>query len=265
MDETREKMQALLDTLDYDFGQFSMTGFIQWLKQRRGREIVRTSYPIPTPTASGAWIAGEDKDFIFYDEATFPFHQAHIQLHEMAHMLCGHPTLKVGRESLSVLFRVVPTAIDLTRLETESLLFLSRYSDEAEREAEMFASLVQKRTLPPLTDKPRTLEKLNQAWVKIKHLQEIVCPSAVITAYCPPTLQDAMIDPDFHIYCAVIAILDATRSLRLSAIGAQEGYLDILSSVQTLDQVPEAICSEHYEGLIAHCLETAKLLQGSRH
>ncbi|MBN2258506.1 MAG: hypothetical protein JW704_11940 [Anaerolineaceae bacterium] len=246
MHNTREKMQAFLDALDYDFSQFTMAGFIQWLEQQRGRGIVRTPYPISTPTASGAWIAGKNRDFIFYDEAAPPIHQTHIQLHEMAHMLCGHPTLKVSQESLPFSLRLMPGAITQTGPGAESPFFLSTRSDEAESEAEMFASLVQKKNLPnSLPCKLRMLEQLGLVWAKLTHLQETVCPGTVITPYCCPTLQDTLADPDFHVYRTVIAILDAIRSLKLSTTCTQGEYLDILSNMQTLNQVLGAAYSEH--------------------
>jgi hypothetical protein len=149
MNNTRKKMQALLAEVEaeYDFEQFTMEGFIYWLQQRRGREIVLIPYPISTTTASGAWLAGDDRDFVFYDEATLPIHQTHIQLHEMAHMLCGHPTLKVGREGLSILFRGMVGAAEQAEQEAESLFVRFAHSREAEREAEVLASLIQKKVL----------------------------------------------------------------------------------------------------------------------
>jgi hypothetical protein len=149
MNNTRKKMQALLAKIEatYDFDQFTMEGFIHWLEQQRGREIVPIPYPIPTPTASGAWLAGEERDFVFYDEDTLPIHQIHIQLHEMAHMLCGHPTLKVGSEGFSVLYREMAGAEKLPGQEIGSLFTRFAHPEEAEREAEALASLIQKLVL----------------------------------------------------------------------------------------------------------------------
>jgi hypothetical protein len=146
MNNTRKKKQGLLAEVEaeYDFDQFTMEGFIHWLEQRRGRKIALIPYPISTTSVSGAWLAGDDCDFVFYDEATLPIHQTHIQLHEMAHMLCGHPTLKVGREGLSILFRGM---VGAAGQEAESLFVQFAHSKEAEREAEVLASLIQKKVL----------------------------------------------------------------------------------------------------------------------
>jgi hypothetical protein len=222
MHATRDRIQSFIDTLDYDFARFSMHEFVQWLNRRRGREIVRTPYPIPTPTASGAWIAGEESDYIFYDEAASPLHQTHIQLHEIAHMLRGHPTLQVGREGVCMLFRAVadsPIGLEL---------LLSSRSASAEREAEMFACLVQKGALSPLPDKPKTLQRLNHAWAEIAHLQETACPKTVVMPYHSPTPRDATADLDLYIYRAAIGILDGARALRLSGMGAYEKYEDLV-------------------------------------
>jgi hypothetical protein len=107
---------------------------------------------------------------------------------------------------------------------------LSARSAEAEGEAEMFASLIQKSALSSLPDKPGTLQTLSQAWAEIAHLQETVCPKAVVTPYRRPTPRDAALDLDLHIYRAVIAILDGARALRLSGMGAYEKYEELVGS-----------------------------------
>lgn len=45
----------------------------------------------------GMWLSGEDQpvEFIFYNSQASPSHRVHIQLHELAHILMGHSTLKV--------------------------------------------------------------------------------------------------------------------------------------------------------------------------
>lgn len=62
----------------------------------RGRPIhiqamERVSSASSTPC--GAWIALDDADHIFVEDATSPLHRAHIILHELCHMLLGHSCL----------------------------------------------------------------------------------------------------------------------------------------------------------------------------
>jgi hypothetical protein len=143
---TNKKMQALLAEIEaaYDFGQFTMEGFIHWLQQRRDREILFVPCHIPSPTISGAWLAGDNRDFIFFEKNTPPIHQTHIQLHEMAHMLCGHPTLKISAADFQIAFR---RSTGINRAEAMSSLLLHSHSNETEFEAETLASLIQEKVL----------------------------------------------------------------------------------------------------------------------
>lgn len=92
----KARMRQLLDEIDYDFSHFTLEEFARWLEDRRGRRIVFVPWTMP-PALSGAWAAEcGGSDYIFYEEHTHPLHQAHIKLHELAHMLCGHSTVEVG-------------------------------------------------------------------------------------------------------------------------------------------------------------------------
>lgn len=131
------RMKALLAELDYDFTRFTLDGFTRWLEDRRGRRIVFVPWRFP-PDVSGVWVSGpNDTDYIFHERDTFPLHRTHIKLHEMAHMLCGHPTLELGSEDIRAL-------LDSTVTGPAAHLALMRsiHSDEQELEAETLASLV---------------------------------------------------------------------------------------------------------------------------
>jgi len=135
-------MQVLLAELDYDFSGFTMEGLICWLEDRRGRKILFVPWSMP-PTLFGAWLVGEDCDYVFYESDTLPIHQAHIQLHEIAHILCGHPTLKIGSQQAQILLRHArPNPVGY-----ESLPLRSTHSDEAEHEAETLTALIQEKVL----------------------------------------------------------------------------------------------------------------------
>ena len=140
----KNRMQALLDEIAsaYDFGQFTLDEFARWVERRRGRRIVFVPRPMP-PTLFGAWMAADDCDYVFYEENTLPIHQAHIQIHEMAHMLCGHHTAEIDLQEIGVLLRHLgadPAAY-------ESLLLRSTHSGEVELEAETLTALIQERIL----------------------------------------------------------------------------------------------------------------------
>ncbi|HID65164.1 MAG TPA: hypothetical protein EYP49_20795 [Anaerolineae bacterium] len=130
---TKARMKALLAELDYDFSRFTLGGFARWLAKRRKRQINFVPWEMP-PNPSGAWVAGASQDYIFYDRDAQPIHQTHIKLHEMAHMLCGHPTVRV--ESEQALFLPAEPAIS-------RVLLRSIHSDQEELEAETLATLIQ--------------------------------------------------------------------------------------------------------------------------
>ena len=139
--EQTQRVKALLDELDYDFSSFTLEGFADWLAQRRRRQIVFVPKSMPA-SISGAWVKGHDKDYIFYEMDTPIVHQAHIQLHEMSHMLCGHPTVEVGPQQTQALLRHTGR-IDSQAL--EHLLQRSVHSGQAEEEAESLTLFVQER------------------------------------------------------------------------------------------------------------------------
>jgi len=135
-------MRALLAEIDYGFSQFTMEGFTCWLERRRGRKILFVPRPMP-PTLFGAWLASDDCDYIFYEADTLSLHQVHIQLHEIAHILCGHPAIEIGPQQLQILLRRADTDPTLYT----SLLLRSVRSDQAELEAETLTALIQEQVL----------------------------------------------------------------------------------------------------------------------
>lgn len=140
----KARMQALLAEINYDFSHFTLNDFARWLEQRRERSIIFVPREMPA-TLFGAWVKGIDKDYVFFEQNTISIHQAHIQLHEMAHMICQHPTVELESDQVHAILRHVGPA-DFSDC-IESLLLRSVHSDEVEEEAEMLTSLIQERVL----------------------------------------------------------------------------------------------------------------------
>lgn len=143
---TKDRMRIRLAEIDYDFSRFTMEKFVCWLEAQRGRKILFVPRPMP-PTLFGAWLAGDDRDYIFYEANTLPIHQAHIQLHELAHILCGHLTEEVDSQQVQILLRQVDPPAGRAPRVYETLLLRSTYSDEAELEAETLTALIQEQVL----------------------------------------------------------------------------------------------------------------------
>lgn len=97
MQEMQKKVAAIFAEIvaAYDFANFTLEDFAVWLSRRRGRPI--EFWPMPPDFSSkenlmGFWAIICGADCIVYLENTLPIHQLHIQLHELAHLLCGHTT-----------------------------------------------------------------------------------------------------------------------------------------------------------------------------
>ena len=130
-------MGAILDTVDYDFSLFTMEGFRKYLEECTGYSIEFVPWTMRS-AVSGSWIVSSDgRGFIFFDANTPTIHQSHIQLHEMSHVICGHPPANaddllkggVGGEAL------------------ESFLLRAVHPQEIDLEAEVMAALIQERVL----------------------------------------------------------------------------------------------------------------------
>jgi hypothetical protein len=85
----------------------------------------------------GMWVAVDARDYIFFETDTSPLHQAHIKLHELAHLLLGHQSARLL--DLDFLQALLP---DLSAHVLQSVLERASYATVEEREAELLASLL---------------------------------------------------------------------------------------------------------------------------
>lgn len=91
--DVQSAMESLLSGLHYDFRQFDLLQFLDWIRGTHATEILPVSIPMP-PELFGAWVHANSPtcEYIFFDAKLPPFHQAHIILHEICHYLCEHGT-----------------------------------------------------------------------------------------------------------------------------------------------------------------------------
>jgi len=136
-------VRKILSDLNYDFDDFTINHFSDWIGDLKGRTIIRIAWDMP-PGLFGAWMSDGDepREYIFYRRNASPLHQIHIQLHELAHFLCGHPTKLITRNYLqeSKDGIVALPFNDLVKLRSPNL---SHY----ELEAEYLASLIQEQVI----------------------------------------------------------------------------------------------------------------------
>ena len=121
-------------SMQYDFSSFTLQSFTAWVEKERGKAIQMTAWPMPA-AIFGAWMESDDTDHIFYYEDAIPLHKAHIQLHELAHILCGHETVRVTKDD------IFSTLMD--KFSAAQLLLRSTKSNLQEQEAELLTSLIQ--------------------------------------------------------------------------------------------------------------------------
>lgn len=133
----------VLAELHYNFQSFTIGDFVAHIGQARGREIITLPWRMP-PALFGAWLSDADelKEYIFYRDNVPAIHQIHIQLHELSHLLLGHPTLQINR---SMIAKVLEGEAHLPFAELPRLR--SPHRDDPEIEAETLAGLIQKEVI----------------------------------------------------------------------------------------------------------------------
>lgn len=141
--EPSPQARKILSELSYDFRAFTIEHFTQWIETIRGCEILLCPWPMPSGLF-GAWMSDGEKprEFIFFRQNAVQLHQIHIQLHELSHFLCGHPTKKVTRD------QIVEARDNGRALPFDELVKLrSPELDHYEYEAESLASLIQEQVI----------------------------------------------------------------------------------------------------------------------
>src|SRR5690606_10928501 len=116
----------------------------------RGRPIRLIPLPETAGSPCGLWVSTADVDWVFHQVATSPLHQEHIVLHELAHMIFDHESIRARPEDLCA--RLLP---NLDPQVVADVLARGQYSDEQEQEAEMLAGLIAthaRRQTPPPQD-----------------------------------------------------------------------------------------------------------------
>ena len=141
--EERSIAEKILKELQYNFREFTINGFISFVGEKRRRQIIATPWNMP-PTVFGAWMSDgeEPKEYIFYRHDAQKVHQVHIQLHELAHFLLGHPTLQIDRNLIADVLEG-KSCLPFSELPR----FRSAAHNDLETQAEMLATLIQQQVI----------------------------------------------------------------------------------------------------------------------
>ncbi|MDI6103413.1 hypothetical protein QLQ12_32875 [Actinoplanes sp. NEAU-A12] len=112
------------------------------LAERQGRPIHLIAEHLPAMSPCGLAVRTERFDAIFYEAGTSRLHQDHIIRHELGHLICGHLTAPVLDAEASRL--LLP---DLDPSLVRAVLGRTNYSEVEEKEAELIASLLLRRSV----------------------------------------------------------------------------------------------------------------------
>ncbi|MGW7528823.1 hypothetical protein [Streptomyces sp. NPDC054783] len=139
--KVRKRCEELVSALDLP-SPFSTDALVHELSQRRGRPIRIQAVPIGSAiNACGLWIATDAGDTIYVEEKATKFHQEHIVLHEVGHILCDHRIS--DQETYGALTTLLPS---ISPDMISRLLGRTNYTTEQEQEAELVASLIRSTT-----------------------------------------------------------------------------------------------------------------------
>ncbi|MCX5535157.1 hypothetical protein OG785_31970 [Streptomyces sp. NBC_00006] len=132
--DLERRIRRLLRSLDVQ-PPLSVPDLCAALTRRRGRPIELRAFPLPSDGPLGAWLEMAVADVIVFQQETTSYHQDHIVLHELGHILADHP----GPPGTVVWESLLP---GLKADAIRRALHRCSYDTKEEREAELVATIV---------------------------------------------------------------------------------------------------------------------------
>ena len=139
---TRPSVDAIIESLGYNFNKFDVTDFLHHIATRRSRELSVHTVPLSSQLF-GFWYSTADTDFVGINAKLHPAHQIHTLLHEIAHMLLGHRGMDLKKLLGEELFRQLGISANEGHLRSAAVIDHS--VDLQEQEAEHFVLLIQRK------------------------------------------------------------------------------------------------------------------------
>lgn len=138
-EQSRRACEALVDAIDLP-DPFDLAEMCARLGRQLGRPIVLMSHAMVLGGLCGTWMRTAQADYVFFEEDTSLLHQQHIVFHELGHLLRRHNPVKILDADLA---RTIAPAVD----PGDGFRVLGRdsYSDDDEFDAELIATLIQRR------------------------------------------------------------------------------------------------------------------------
>jgi len=107
------------------------------VEARQQREIRLVPFPLKSDSIHGLLVSTDEVDFVVFEQDTLAFHQVHIVLHELSHIVLSHHT-SLAADSIPAIVKSIraPTSAPVRVLGRHT------YEDTQELEAEMMASML---------------------------------------------------------------------------------------------------------------------------
>lgn len=141
--EPNPQVRKILTDLNYDFRAFTIEHFANWIETIKGRKILLIPWQMPSGLF-GAWMSDGEipQEYFFFRKNAERLLQIHIQLHELSHYLCDHPTKKITKKQIEeALEKGIALPFD------EMVKLRSADKSAYECEAESLASLIQEQII----------------------------------------------------------------------------------------------------------------------
>ena len=139
----KQKAEKIVKELKFDFRSFTIDRFIRSVEEFKHCRIKMRPWSMPSGMF-GAWMTDSESgdEYIFYRDDVPPIHQIHIQLHELAHLLLDHSTLKITQDTVvnSITGEVILPFFQLAQLRSADI-------SQTELEAEILASMIQEQVI----------------------------------------------------------------------------------------------------------------------
>jgi Zn-dependent peptidase ImmA (M78 family) len=84
-----EVVARLIESLDFNWFDFSIDSFVRFVAHRQRRAVLLFPWAFDA-AITAAWVRGQKHDFIFFRESAPPVLQTHGILHELGHLLLSH-------------------------------------------------------------------------------------------------------------------------------------------------------------------------------
>lgn len=132
-------MNRILDSLNYNFSDFNVPGFVQHLESIKQKSFHFVPCKLVQYGVFGMWITSDRDELFFYERATVLAHRIHIIMHEIGHMLCGHQTeYRTPKQVTNIL---QSSQFDLLGVCRQNQKGRNGEIDDKEQQAEMLATL----------------------------------------------------------------------------------------------------------------------------